>query len=145
VEPPGDAVSSLSALTVAVKQVGITTGSGTSGKLHAGNTVDLLANGGDPVEFFVLGFRSGQYRGLSLVGHAKAATKRNGESAPASFAGRADSLSYDRAFSLRANETTVFEAAVAVSVDGSGGYALAPDSKATSVSFRDGRPTSTTR
>lgn len=145
VKPTGSAVSDLSKLPVTVSSVGIHPRGQNAGRLSAGNTVDLLANGGKPVEFFVLGFPTGKFVSLTLYGHAGTATTTDGSSAPAAFAGGSGKLEYDVNYRLVANQTTVVTAAVDVETNGNGGYALSVDANATSVSKRSGRPSTTTR
>jgi len=124
-----------------VDQVGLTPRGRDEGSLRAGDSVDLLANDGDPVEFFVVGFPTGEYTDLSLDGSGGTATA-DGEDAPARFADGA--LTYDVDYRLRANTTTVVTAGVAVTRT-DGAYALAADPDATAVTTRDGRPETTER
>jgi len=143
-KPTGDALSELDSLTVHVSSVGIDPRGQSAGRLAAGNTVDVLSNGGDPVEFFVLGFPAHRCTRLSLYGHGGTATKRDGSHASASFA-NGSALQYDQDYRLRTSETTVFTAGISVTATGSGGYSLAADPSATSVSMHSGRPSSTER
>ncbi|GAD53166.1 hypothetical protein MBEHAL_1926 [Halarchaeum acidiphilum MH1-52-1] len=144
VAPTGDALADLDSLTVHVEQVGIHPRGKSAGKLYADDTVDLLANDGDPTTFFVLDFTPGFYVGLSLYGAAERATTTGGASLDAAFANGADALHYGQQYRIRAQKTAVFTAGVAVERTDDG-VTLAADPNATSVSTRSGRPGTTER